>query len=72
MTKNFMIIAMDGGAASGKSTSAHALASRLNLLYVDTGAHFRALTYFFISENIDLLTLLRLGMYNDGQILGEF
>jgi len=39
------VIAIDGPAGSGKSTTARALAHRLGLLYVDTGAMYRALTW---------------------------
>jgi cytidylate kinase len=35
---------VDGGAASGKSSLARALAQRFNFLHVDTGAHYRAVT----------------------------
>lgn len=38
-------IAIDGPAASGKTTVAHALAQRLNILYLDTGAMYRTLAY---------------------------
>ena len=40
----FKIIAIDGGAASGKSSAARALAERFNYMYVDTGTHYRTLT----------------------------
>ncbi len=40
----FLIVAVDGGAASGKSSLARALAPRFNFLHVDTGAHYRAVT----------------------------
>ncbi len=40
----FLIVAVDGGAASGKSSLARALAQRFNLLHVDTGSHYRAVT----------------------------
>jgi len=40
----FLIVAIDGGAASGKSSTARALAARFPLLHVDTGAHYRAIT----------------------------
>jgi cytidylate kinase len=40
----FMIIAIDGPAASGKSTAAEALAARLDFLYFDTGVMYRAVT----------------------------
>ena len=38
------VIAIDGPAGSGKSTTARALAERFGLLYIDTGAMYRALT----------------------------
>ncbi|MEY4940505.1 MAG: hypothetical protein RIQ93_2240 [Verrucomicrobiota bacterium] len=40
----FIIVAIDGGAASGKSSSARALSEQFNLLHVDTGSYYRALT----------------------------
>lgn len=40
----FIIIAIDGGAASGKSSTSRALAERFNLLHVDTGSFYRHLT----------------------------
>ena len=39
------VIAIDGPAGSGKSTTARALAERFDLLYVDSGAMYRALTW---------------------------
>ena len=41
---NFIIIAIDGGAASGKSSSSKILADRFNLLHVDTGSFYRHIT----------------------------
>ena len=40
----FLIVAIDGGAASGKSTSSRVLSERFNLLHVDTGSFYRAVT----------------------------
>lgn len=40
----FVIIAIDGGAASGKSSTSRTLSERFNLLHVDTGSFYRALT----------------------------
>ena len=40
----FIIVAIDGGAASGKSSSSRTLSDRFNLLHVDTGSFYRALT----------------------------
>jgi len=41
---DFIIVAIDGGAAAGKSSTARALSERFNLLHADTGTYFRALT----------------------------
>lgn len=40
----FIIVAIDGGAASGKSSSSKTLSERFDLLHVDTGSYYRALT----------------------------
>lgn len=47
------IIAIDGPAGSGKSTLAAALADRLGLLHVDTGAMYRAVTLEALRRNVD-------------------
>ena len=41
---NFVRVSVDGGAASGKSSTSRRLAQRHGLLHVDTGAHYRSLT----------------------------
>jgi cytidylate kinase len=40
----FIIVAIDGGAASGKSSTSRVLSERFNLLHADTGSYYRALT----------------------------
>ncbi len=47
-------IAIDGPAASGKSTTAQRVARRLGYLYIDSGAMYRALTYYVILENVNI------------------
>ena len=43
-------IAIDGPAGAGKSTIAKAVAKRENLIYVDTGAMYRAMALFMLRE----------------------
>lgn len=45
-------IAIDGPAGAGKSTIAKKLAAELGYVYVDTGAMYRALAYFFLQNGI--------------------
>jgi len=51
---NEKIIAIDGPAGSGKSTIAKALAKRLNLEYLDTGAMYRAVALISIQQKIEI------------------
>ena len=46
-------IAIDGPAGAGKSTIAKRLAKKLGFIYVDTGAMYRAMAYYFLQHNID-------------------
>jgi cytidylate kinase len=48
----FIIIAIDGGAASGKSSSSRILAERFNLLHVDTGSFYRHITSELLRRNV--------------------
>lgn len=49
-----MIIAIDGPAGAGKSSVAKEFAKKLNMLYIDTGAMYRALTWKALKNDIDL------------------
>ena len=49
-----MIIAIDGPAASGKSTTAKMVAKKLEMTYLDTGAMYRAVTLALLRSNTDL------------------
>ncbi|MEO6819096.1 MAG: (d)CMP kinase [Ginsengibacter sp.] len=46
-------IAIDGWSSCGKSTLAKQLAKKLDYLYVDSGAMYRAITLYFLRNNID-------------------
>src|SRR5215217_7177090 len=53
MMKKQVIIAIDGLSSSGKSTLAKQLAKALHYEYIDSGAFYRAVTYFILHGNID-------------------
>lgn len=48
------IVAIDGPAGAGKSTVARQVAHQLNLLYLDTGAMYRAVTWLALQSGVDL------------------
>jgi cytidylate kinase len=72
----FIIVAIDGGAASGKSSSSRIISERFNLLHVDTGSFYRAITAELMRRAVsahDLSTVraalaeLKLGTRLDGR-----
>jgi len=72
----FLIIAIDGGAASGKSTTSRQLAERLHLMHVDTGSFYRSLCAAMLDKGINptdpnlenLLSELHLETQIDGRV----
>jgi cytidylate kinase len=48
-----IIITIDGGSSCGKSTLAKQLAAKLGCLYIDSGAMYRAITLYFLRNNVD-------------------
>lgn len=54
MESQHTIIAIDGYSSCGKSTLAQALAKKLHLIYVDSGAMYRAITLYFLRNNINI------------------
>ena len=56
-SKKFIIVAIDGGAASGKSSSSRTLSDRFSLLHVDTGSFYRAITAEFLRRNVPAANL---------------
>ncbi len=53
-------VAIDGPAGAGKSTIAKAVAKKLNLIYVDTGAMYRAMALYMLREQVPLLDTERI------------
>ena len=60
-----MIIAIDGPAASGKSTAAKGVAKCLGITYLDTGAMYRAVTFGLIKNDISFTGSIELKKYID-------
>ena len=48
-----IVIAIDGYSGTGKSSTAKQVATRLGYTYIDSGAMYRAVTYFFLQNGID-------------------
>jgi len=53
--KTNMQIALDGPAGAGKSTIARLLAKKLNIIYLDTGAMYRAVAVYMLNHGVDVL-----------------
>lgn len=53
MSDKKIIIAIDGKSSCGKSTMAKQLAKELGYVYVDSGAMYRAITLYFLRNNVD-------------------
>ncbi len=49
---DFITIAIDGGAGTGKSTLSSLLSEKNNFLYVETGSHYRALTCILLKQGL--------------------
>lgn len=49
-----VVVAIDGYSSCGKSTLAKALAKKLQFIYVDSGAMYRAVALYFLRNNVDL------------------
>lgn len=66
MSKN-LIIAIDGPAGSGKSTTAQLVAEQLGYIYIDTGAMYRAITYLAIRNDVinDIDKIIELASNSD-------
>ncbi|MER5474291.1 (d)CMP kinase [Streptomyces sp. NPDC002935] len=49
-----VIVAIDGPSGTGKSSTSKAVAAKLGLSYLDTGAQYRAITWWMVSNGIDI------------------
>ncbi|MEU6219798.1 (d)CMP kinase [Streptomyces sp. NPDC047022] len=53
-TAQAVIVAIDGPSGTGKSSTSKAVAAQLGLSYLDTGAQYRAITWWMVSNGIDI------------------
>ncbi|MFT4263725.1 MAG: (d)CMP kinase, partial [Nocardioides sp.] len=53
-SRNPLVIAVDGTSGSGKSSTSRGVAERLGLRYLDTGAQFRAMTWWMLTNGVDV------------------
>ncbi|WP_227870338.1 MULTISPECIES: (d)CMP kinase [Streptomyces] len=49
-----VIVAIDGPSGTGKSSTSKAVAARLGLAYLDTGAQYRAITWWMLHHAVDI------------------
>ena len=49
-----LVVAIDGTSGSGKSSTSRGVAARLGLRYLDTGAMFRAITWWLLDQGVDV------------------
>ena len=54
MVTGCLVIAVDGPAGAGKSSAARGVATELGLRYLDTGAMYRALTWWLLAQKLDI------------------
>lgn len=64
-------IAVDGPAGSGKSTICDIVAERLNIIHIDTGSMYRAITYLALEKKIDLNDEKSYSFVKDASIVYE-
>ncbi|WP_435769942.1 (d)CMP kinase [Nocardioides sp. SYSU DS0651] len=53
-TASGVVVAVDGTSGSGKSSTCRAVADRLGLRYLDTGAQYRAMTWWMLRNGVDV------------------
>lgn len=67
-----MIIAIDGPAASGKSTTAKLVAKKLNIIYLDTGAMYRTVTLQLLKSNVNFDNTYKVSTILDNMIIDMY
>jgi CMP/dCMP kinase len=64
-----VVVAMDGPSGSGKSSTSRRVAGRLGLRYLDTGAMFRAMTWWMLEHGVDVADPAAVAAHADQPLL---
>jgi cytidylate kinase len=64
-----VVVAMDGPSGSGKSSTSRGVARRLALRYLDTGAMFRAMTWWMLGHGVDVDDAAAVATHADQPVL---
>lgn len=73
-----VVVAIDGPAAAGKSTVSKIVAKKLGYTYIDTGAMYRAFTWYVLNKGVDpkdekecvkLIPEVHIELYPDGRVM---
>lgn len=64
-----VVVAVDGTSGSGKSSTSRAVASRLGLRYLDTGAQFRAMTWWMLQHGVDVHDAAAVASYAEKPVI---
>ncbi len=67
--RSTVVVAVDGTSGSGKSSTCRGVASRLGLRYLDTGAQFRAMTWWMIQHGVDVYDAAAVAAHCDEPVL---
>ena len=68
-TRATLVIAIDGPSGSGKSSASRSVARRLGLRYLDTGAMYRAVTWWMLEHGVDVEDPAAVGASADRPVL---
>jgi CMP/dCMP kinase len=64
-----VVVAMDGPSGSGKSSTSRGVARRLGLRYLDTGAMFRAVTWWMLQHDVDVEDTVAVAAHTEDPVL---
>jgi CMP/dCMP kinase len=64
-----VVVAMDGPSGSGKSSTSRGVARRLGLRYLDTGAMFRAVTWWMLQHDVDVEDAVAVAAHAEDPVL---